>query len=212
MSRWQRCFLASAILSVTPGCCSLAQFFCGPDKSPWIAKSYASPEDALATFLEALRRDDSRQMYLSLSEEFKEREGLLGALEFELAWRKLTEAYGYLHLLSSAEITNSTARGVRFHSFDLVIAGQVYRISLHRQDYIKATYQVPGFGEPLEAGRYVRSIEDFVQISPPTDTGTAIDVKLDGMEIEELSPRDLLRVEVGRFWRIDAIQQLEIES
>ncbi|MHC5066415.1 MAG: hypothetical protein ACYTG5_20870 [Planctomycetota bacterium] len=212
MRRWQRCFLATAILLVTPGCCSLAQFFCGPDQSPWIPKSYGTPEDALATFLEAMRRDDSRQLYKSLSEDFKRREGLPGALEFELAWRQLRASYSYLHLLSNAEVGNSAPRGSRYHSFDLSIGGEVYRVSLRRQDFIRVVYVVPELEEPLEAGRYVDSLEGFLRIDPPDLAGLDIVVTLPEMEIEELSHEDLLRAEIGRSWKLDAFQVLDPDA
>lgn len=201
-------FLAIELLLVTTGCCPMAQFFCGPDQSPWVDKSYATPQVAVATFLEAIRRDDSRQIYQSLSENFKVREGLPGALEFELAWRQLRKRYGYLHMLGTADVRRASQISQQLVSFELLLAGHHIRIDLRRQDYLSLSYEVDGLIEPLREGRYVDSLDPFLQILPPTDDGTTLVFSLTELEVEGLQPSELQRVELAREWKIDSISEL----
>ena len=77
---------------------------------------------------------------------------------------------------------------------------------------MRVRYQMPDLNEPLDAGRYVPSLEDMVRISEPGDLGTDVTAELRGMEIEELQAEDLMLAEIGRQWKIDGFQAIEPES
>ena len=40
---------ASLLLLASTGCCDLALYFCGPDKSPWIDRNFDTPKATVAT-------------------------------------------------------------------------------------------------------------------------------------------------------------------
>ncbi len=70
-----RLALLAVILALpAPGCCTLARLFCGPDDSEWVQIDYKTAPAALATFMEAIRRDDCRVIYDSLGEALKRRQ------------------------------------------------------------------------------------------------------------------------------------------
>lgn len=211
MLRRTRSLLAISLLLVTSGCCSFLGFFCGPDRSPWVSKTYATPKEAIATFLEAIRRDDSRQIYRSLSQDFKDGEGLTGALEFELAWRQLKQRYGYLHLLGTARVRSGGSAGESFQSFELEFAGRRFQVGLRRQDYISLRYQVEGLTEPISEGRYVESLDQFLRILPPTDDGTIVQLTLTEIQVEGLQASELLLAEIGREWKVDSFGEIKTD-
>ena len=94
----QIAILALVLALPASGCCSLARLFCGPDDSEWVQIDYRTPRAGLATFMEAVRRDDCRVIYDSLAETFKQRHSL-GLFEGCLFWERLKEAQSGLHLL-----------------------------------------------------------------------------------------------------------------
>ena len=51
--------LALLPLLGTGSCCWMARVFCGPDTSPWVPISYETSRATLATFLEAVRRENT---------------------------------------------------------------------------------------------------------------------------------------------------------
>src|SRR5262245_2446000 len=90
-------------------CCSLARLFCGPDKTPWVSVSYDEPRLALATFLEALRRDDALVVYRSLSRGFCARNHL-DAPTLGVVWDRLHEQIPYLHLAGYLPVPDKPVR------------------------------------------------------------------------------------------------------
>ena len=107
--------LALCLAFPAPGCCTLARLFCGPDDSEWVQISFRTPRGALATFKEAVRRDNCQVVYDSLGEDLKTRMDL-GLLEACVAWEKLKDEYTGLHLLGYAEDTELTSSATRASS------------------------------------------------------------------------------------------------
>ena len=68
----------SAVALPLGGCCSLAQAWCGPERSAWISVEWGTPELATRTLLEALRRDDPEIVYEALADEMRASLGIDG--------------------------------------------------------------------------------------------------------------------------------------
>ena len=104
-------FLAMATAALPmAGCCSLARLFCGPDESPWVSVDYQTPQLAVQTFLEALRRDDPEIVYLSMSEAFRNRLGVDSSTT-QMAWPKIREMNPGLHVAGYAKVPEPTILG-----------------------------------------------------------------------------------------------------
>ena len=96
--------LGLVALLATSGCCDLAAFFCGPDQSPWVRISYQTHREALATFMEAVKRDNVRLICESLSPRYKEELGIPGCFEAALVWEKIVEQTPEAHMLGRADV------------------------------------------------------------------------------------------------------------
>ncbi len=67
MSTRQIAILALVLALPASGCCSLAQLFCGPDDSEWPQIDFRTPRAGLATFMNAVLKDDCQVIYDSLA-------------------------------------------------------------------------------------------------------------------------------------------------
>ena len=113
------------------GCCSMARLFCGPDRTKWVPVDHASPEAAVRTLLEALRRDDPEMVYLSLSTAYQQRLHLDHATA-QLAWARFTEANPGLHVAGYAKVPAAVRHGADRASMSLSIEGHELRVHLVR--------------------------------------------------------------------------------
>ena len=205
MSPSHRTIPMLALALASSGCCSMARFFCGPDRTPWVHVSYDTPQEALATFKEAVRREDTLVIFRSLSEDFKQRSGLTGWVEADLAWEEIREKVDGVHMLGYAEASEPKVVGHDRVALTLEISG--YRIGLEfvRQAYWECRY--PGL---YEDGAPVDSLRNYVTITPDADAGTTdIVVQLKDLEIEHMDLRKLVRFEVGSEWKLDHIDNLD---
>ena len=134
------------------GCCSMARLFCGPDRSPWISIDYATPEAAVRTFLEALRRDEPTVVYQAISRAFREHLELDQATLL-LAWPQVKAKNPYLHVAGYAEVPPA-ARNGDFAQLELSIEGRRLRVEVLRQKKWEVRYPIAS-GAVLTPGRHV---------------------------------------------------------
>ncbi len=180
------------------------ELFCGPDKSPWISVSYDTHRQALDTFREAARRDDSRVGFQCFSRSFKRRNGIRGSFEFAVFWEKLKEQ-APIHLLGNAEVEGPTEeRGGRVR-YVLERAGYRIEVFLIEQIYTEIAYYMDG--EIIEGGDYPRSLAPHVRVvrNAADETFTArIEVEAE-VDLEDLDLSKVHRAGVGRQWKIDHV-------
>jgi hypothetical protein len=217
MRRFSLLVLAATALPLT-GCCSLARLFCGPDRSPWVSVDFQSPELAVRTFLEALRRDNATVAYECLSESFRTRLGIDESMT-RLIWPKIREQNPGLHLAGYADVAaptidpkNPDRAGVLLN-----VEGTEIGLNLVRQFHWEVRYQRPGDDVPA-------AMRDAIVGSPVPgiDIGSFVEVKLTGQEsevsdvivaplrvrhfnIDRIPLANIRFAGVERTWRIDSV-------
>ena len=119
----------------------MARLFCGPDRTSWVPIAYDSPSATLATFLEAVRRDDPAKIYQCLAASFVKQHGLDG-LVVNAAWERLRNEVTGLHLLGYAEVPKAPLRaddgGV---TYEVTVEGVILRLDLVRQSFWELHYR-----------------------------------------------------------------------
>lgn len=134
--------LLPLLLLPASGCCTMARLFCGPDDSAWVPIAYATPQESVATLLEAIRRDDCGVVVQCLGSAFKKRYGL-GDLEAAIAWQKLREQVTGLHLLGYAKPGDPVERAPDAVTFVVEQSGHKVRIDLAREGFREVVYERP---------------------------------------------------------------------
>ncbi len=110
-------------------------YFCGPDQGRWVVRDYRTPESALETFLEAVRREHTQTIAEALSEDAKRAYGLTGIFETTLAWERLKTEVPGLHLLGEAAVPPLQPSGDGRWRATLTVAGQVIDLWLVEQPF-----------------------------------------------------------------------------
>ncbi|MCA8964329.1 MAG: hypothetical protein KDC48_05570 [Planctomycetes bacterium] len=141
MRRLPLLLLCSSMLPLG-GCCSMARFFCGPDRTPWISVNFDTPERAVSTLLEAIRRDEPQIVYLSLADEYRRRLRL-DAAAAQLAWARLREENPGLHVVGYAEVPPPTRLADDGASFELTIEGTRVDVEVVRESLWEIRYRRP---------------------------------------------------------------------
>lgn len=211
--------LALALLAALPlgGCCSFARFFCGPDRTPWISVDYASPESAVRTMLEALRRDDPDIVYESLSDGYRQRHGL-DLMSVQVFWQRFRDANPGLHVAGYAQVPTAERPAADRAVVRLEVEGHRLEVQLVRQDSWLVRYarpQVPG-KEPFPPGEATQRIESFtgfVRVDADGDPDAERSrVDLAPLRVQhagvELTPDAIEAVTLQRAWKIADLQQL----
>ncbi|MEQ1633317.1 MAG: hypothetical protein ABL997_13150 [Planctomycetota bacterium] len=200
------------------GCCSMARLFCGPDRSAWVPVSYDSPAATLATFLEAVRRDDSAKVYESLAASFKAQHGLDGMV-VNAAWERLRNEVTGLHLLGYAEVPNEPVQaqdgGV---TYLVATEGVTIRIDLVRQSFWELQYRGRD-GKPRETSAALDfdTLNGLLRVEAaepdPEDDLPQARIALEPRLVmhpgsPSLQLSDVDRLAVGREWKIAEIRQV----
>ncbi len=167
MRRLPLLLLCSSLLPLA-GCCSMARFFCGPDRSPWISVNFDTPEAAVATLLEAIRRDEPQIVYLSLAHEYRKRLGL-DALLAQLAWVKLRQENPGLHVVGYAEVPPPTRLTDDGASFELTIEGTRVDVDVVRESLWEIRYRRPD-GSLYEPGAVITSWVPYAKVDAIKDS------------------------------------------
>jgi hypothetical protein len=197
-----RLLLASAAAALLASCCPLAQYLCGPDRSRWVSESHETHAAAVATFLEAVRRDNVAAIYRSLSEDFKRR-NVPGILEAHLAWQTIKARQSGVHLLGSARSRGWMRRSEDRVRYELEIHGRKVWLDVVRQPYVTVAFESDGPPEPR--GAYVTDLTPYVGLRP-SSSGTTVTITIPDVDLpDDLDPAAIRRVAAGVEWKIDDI-------
>jgi hypothetical protein len=201
--------LAPGLLLALASCCDLALLLCGPDRSRWVRIGYETPEQALATFLEAVRRDQVGIIYESLATEFKVAHGVPGQLEAEIAWRRMQDEVSGAHLLGSAE-AHEVWRTADRCRYELRVAGQRFHLDLVRTALALVRYRTAG-GEDLY-GMPIESVGDHTAIQHDGLEATAVLTVSDLVLPDGLRAADILEVCATHEWKVAELRALDSTS
>jgi len=145
-----------AIALVLPsGCCSMARFFCGPDRTAWVSVDYSTPEAAVHTLLEALRRDQPDEVYHCLSQGYRDRLGI--SSDVALAWAKVKEQAPGLHVAGYAQVPKATQSDPDHAHLQLDIEGHRLDVDIVRQLKWEVRYRRAD-GTLADPGQYLTSM------------------------------------------------------
>ncbi len=190
------------------GCCSVARFFCGADRTPWVSVDYATPELAVKTLLEALRRDEPEIVYLSLSDDYRNRLGLDAAV-VSLAWTKLREQNPGLHVAGYAEVPAATHHDADHATIELSIEGRALTVDVVRQLKREVRFRRPN-GTPAEPGQRLTTLVGIAEVAAD-DTDEVSTVRLvpwtfrhDGLDSVPLAAIEFVGIE--QQWKIDRLR------
>lgn len=211
-----RCRFLALTLALLPlgGCCSLARFFCGPDKTPWISVDYATPEKACATLLEALRRDDPEVVYQSLSLGYQRRYGLDHA-SAQVFWPRFREQNPGLHVVGYATVPAARFFGPDRARIELDVEGHHVQVDLARQALWEVDYRRPNGtlgsgGSILLTWSQVARIEN---LKDPLDAASYAErsqlwiapLEFGHDNIDQLPLDAIERVALSHKWKVDAL-------
>lgn len=211
MARLAQTLLLSALALPQAGCCGVARWLCGPDASDWVSVSFLTPDEAVRTFLEAIRRDQPDVVSLSLSQGFKARNRLDG-MTARLAFQELVAQNPGLHLVGYATVRPGQDVGPGRKRFRLEVHGYELELEVARAAYWSVTYERErGRGE---AGSYVGSLQETVAIDA-TEDGTQQVLRLAPLTFplvgfEAIRPEQVVRAEAGHEWKVDGLAVREL--
>ncbi len=156
------------------GCCSLARFWCGPDKTPWVQQRFDTPLAAARTLLEAIRRDDPEVVYLCLSDGYRKRLGVDG-MTAVIVWQRIREQNPGLHVAGYATVPTPRRTGEDRATVAVEVEGTTIELDFERQSYWEVRY-TSGDGVPLEQGGATsfgaRSLVAADPVRPEADDAT----------------------------------------
>lgn len=181
-------------------------YFCGPDQSRWVVRDYRTPESALETFLEAVRREHTQTIAEALSEDAKRAYGLTGIFETTLAWERLKTEVPGLHLLGEAAVPPLQPSGDGRWRATLTVAGQVIDLWLVEQPFWDVHFRVEGEAGLEHAGSYVtaRSFKEMLLVQ--SDLDTTIDARVRDPRLPTLEPGQLRELRLGHDWKVDRFE------
>ncbi len=185
------------------GCCGLASYFCGPDRSRWVTQDYREPIAALETFLEAVRREHTRTIAEALSEDARRHYGLTGIVETALAWERLKAQVPGLHVLGDAAIPPLVREPDGRLRADLDAAGHHVVLWLVEQPFWVVYYQVEGEPHLDRQGSYVDAATFQKMVVVASDLATTIDARVQSERLPELKPSQVREVRFGHDWKVD---------
>ena len=214
MRRMRRFVPLLASLAFVPlaGCCSFARFFCGPDRTPWISVDFTTPEHAVRTLLEALRRDDPDVVYLCLSEGYKQRLGVDLAVA-QLAWPRLREQNPGLYVAGYATVPDARYDGPDQARVEVDVEGRRLAVALVRQARWEVRLRRPD-GTLSEQGENLESFAGALTIDPLDDdlyersrlSLAPLSVLHPGLD--ELAPSSIEAAGLTRSWKIADLRVL----
>jgi len=216
---WNSLLLA-LLAAPTGGCCTAARLFCGPDRTPWVPIAHDTPQAALATFLEAVRRDAPDVVYECLSSPFRRTHGLDG-LVVAAAWSKLREDNPGVHLLGYAVPPERPATsGAERAAFDLTVKGYAVRIEYVRETFWELRYRgtdgrIRETSTLLDDAAVASTVRVDVADPDPVDDLPQASVAIAPRVAMHpgagrLEARSIERIAVGREWKISALAIREL--
>lgn len=199
---------AALALASLGGCCTIAGWFCGPDRSRWVSQRYETPDAALTTFLEAIRRDRPDVVCESLSERAKQNYGLAGVLECAVAWERMKAEVPGLHLAGDAERSELEVESDGRRRCELHAAGGNHiTVLLREQPYWELTW-LGRDGDLRRAGRFVSESEFRALLAVGGDLEVTVDARVTDELLPTLEPARIRSLQLGHEWKIDDIEGL----
>ncbi len=203
-------WLCAALALPLPGCCSLARLFCGPDRTPWVSVRFDTPEQAVQTLLEAIRRDEPEVVYLSLADEYRRRLGLDNAIA-QLAWARLREENPGLHVAGYATVPPPVRLVDDGATFELDVEGNRLVIDVVRQSFWEIRYRRAN-GTQGDDGAPIASWAPYATLTPVA--GTDIETselhlaprRFEHEGLETLQLDQLEHVALTRRWKVASIR------
>lgn len=200
-------WFALAMVLPLSGCCSLARLFCGPDRSPWISVDYSTPELAVRTLLEAIRRDEPEIVYQSLSSDYRQRLQV-DQITMLLAWPRLRDANPGLHVAGYATVPPARLLGPDRAEVLLAIEGTPFEVQLRRERRQEMRWTRRN-GTPAEPSRSVTTFVGGVSLEPDDEHDrtlvTLAPLALPG-SIADLPPDEIEFVGLEAKWKVDLLQ------
>lgn len=198
---------AIALLLPLSGCCSLARYFCGPDRTSWVSVDYSTPELAVKTVLEALRRADPEVLYDSLSDRYRDQLGITN-LTLQVGWERFQEANPGLHVAGYATVPPPRMVGEDRAEFTLDVEGTPVDVRVVRRRKCSVVFRSDS-GALLEKGDQVASFAGLATSVPEADKVRSR-VTIGPLTVKHGNRDDLPleRIEsagIETVWRIDAI-------
>ena len=200
--------LAPALLLFCSGCCDLALYFCGPDKSHWTPISYRTPQEALETFREAVRRDNVRIICESLSSELKERWGLPGCFEAAVAWERIKERAPGTHMLGRADVTGPERLSATRVRYRLEVGGVTVDIELARLAYAGVRFAYEGDQEPRDRNLESGTIDDLVRVTQQGFDST-VELRIDQLDLP--NDAEITHVVASYEWKVANLRRVPDE-
>jgi hypothetical protein len=168
---------------------------------------FRTPRAGLATFMEAVRRDDCQVIYDTLAETFKQQQSL-GLFEGCVFWERLKEEQSGLHLLGYAEVTELESLPGRA-AYELEYSGYRFRVELVEQQLWTIFTDLE---YAAEIGRFARvfdpvgeSEERVGVVQWPVEEGQTIVILLPDPAaigpVVDLS--DVQEIRISREWKVD---------
>lgn len=209
---------ASLLLAaMLPGCCGIYAAWCGPDRSEWVQVGYATPEEAVATVLEAIRRGNADVLFQSTSPSLRRRLGIQDRLTMRSVWARLEDEVSGLNALGDGDPGAPAWVGPERVTFDVSVLGERIPLTFHRMPWhwrIAAEFEMNGRrilerddgNSPAPITQQVQPEEaidgeaTLVRL-PPIGTG----IYLDGVE-------QIQKVEFVREWRLDDLPLPEADG
>lgn len=197
----------------------MARLFCGPDRTPWIQAEHDTPQSTVATFLEAVRRDQPSEIYRCLSGAFCKERGLDGMV-VAAAWDMLRNQTPGLHLLGYATAPSTPTRSsTAAATFELEVEGYRITLGLIRESFWELRYRgsdgrIRESSTRLDDAGYEALLRAEPTAPDPIDDLPQAEVGLAGRTVVHpgapaLSPATVERLEIGREWKISAIAVAE---
>jgi hypothetical protein len=198
--------------STTAGCCSLARWFCGPDKSEWVRVAFDTPETALRTFLEAIRRDNPDRVYECLAEDYKRSKGL-DQLVTNVLWQRIREEAPGYHLVGYATIGEPVRQSEGTVTYLLDAEGHRLSVELVQQAFWEVAYRTPA-GLQKRPGDYVMTLQPYARCVPDGDgerSRLTIDLTFAHGATDPIPLADIEHAGIGREWKVSGFRELAPE-
>ena len=194
------------------GCCTLARFFCGPDRSEWVSIDWSTPQKAVATLLESLRRDNPQILYDSLSESYRRELGIT-SMTAELVWPRFRDANPGLHVAGYAEVPIPTLRGDDRAEVTLDIEGTIVDVRLVREVRTRILFQRDDSEFEFDKGQPLQSFSEKARIIAETDaSGEPKEQSQIVLEPIVVTHPNLAALPLGKVWAAGIVSVWRIES
>lgn len=206
--------VAAALASLLPlgGCCNLALLWCGPDKSEWVEIDDRTPGRALATFLEAARRDRDDVIYLLLSQNLKAGLGNIGRMEQAIAWQLMQEQIPGVHLLARAERSEGVLLPDGRMRYRLAISGYHFELVFRRQEVVGLQYlgeDGPDDLKPLERWGALR--QALILAADDLETNASLSIQGLAEGPQGLADR-VVSVYAEHRWKLDGLRPFDPDA